>query len=199
MEATYLDPRYRAALQVSALLNAAMVVLEGGVGWVIGSAALIADAADFLEDAAMYTLAIVALAWTKRLRAVAGIVQALAMASVGAIAITQIIERLLAGGYPAPMPMALTAVAALAVNVYSARRLMHFRGGDASMRSVWLSTRNDAILNALTILSAGIVAITLSGWPDIVAGGIIATINLWAAGAVLLMAGRELSSHAPNK
>jgi Co/Zn/Cd efflux system component len=53
--------------------------------------------------------------------------------------------------------MAITAAAALAVNIYCASRLVRWKRGDASMRSIWLSTRNDAILNAATILAAGLV------------------------------------------
>lgn len=59
---THLDPGYRRALVVSAALNAAMFFVEGGVGLWIGSSALLADAVDFLEDAGIYSLAVIALA-----------------------------------------------------------------------------------------------------------------------------------------
>src|SRR3546814_17573611 len=92
--------------------------------------------------------------------------------------------------------MAVTAAAALAVNVFGVSRLAPFKRGDASMRSIWLSTRNDAILNALTIVAAGAVALTATGWPDIAPGLILATINHWAAAGVIAPATRELG--APN-
>src|ERR1700738_421413 len=49
----HLDPAYRTALAVCAILNIAMFFIEGTVGVWIGSAALFADAGDFLEDAAV--------------------------------------------------------------------------------------------------------------------------------------------------
>jgi Co/Zn/Cd efflux system component len=69
----------------------------------------------------------------------------------------------------------------LTANGYCAYRLIRFRGGDVSMRAIWLSTRNDAMLNVLTVVAALFVAITRSGWPDIIAGAIIAAVNLWAS------------------
>lgn len=189
---THLDPAYRAALIASAALNAIMFFVEGGVGLTIGSAALLADAVDFLEDAGIYTLAVAALAWAPRNRAWAGLVMGLAMLGVGLVAIWQVVDRLAQGGAPASGAMALTAFTALAVNVYCASRLARWRRGDASMRSIWLSTRNDAILNATTILAAGLIAWTSSGLPDIAAGALIAAINIWASFEIMLRARREL-------
>lgn len=189
----YLDPAYRTALVTSAALNAIMFLAEGAIGLSIGSAALIADAIDFLEDAGVYSLAVVALAWGARNRALAGLAMGLAMFGVGLVAIWQVVERLVWGGAPASAPMAATAAAALAVNVYCASQLAPHRRGDASMRSIWLSTRNDAILNALTIVAAGLVALTATAWPDLAAGVVIATVNLWVAIEIIGQARRELT------
>lgn len=193
-KASHLDPGYRAALIASAALNAVMFFVEGGIGLAIGSAALLADAVDFLEDAGIYSLAVLALGWATGDRAKAGAIMGLAMLGVGLVAIWQIVDRLLHGGAPASAAMALTAAAALVVNVYCASRLAQWKRGDASMRSIWLSTRNDAILNGVTIIAAGLVAWTASGWPDVAAGVLIAILNIWAALAILRQARRELRS-----
>jgi Co/Zn/Cd efflux system component len=187
----HLDPAYRKALILCAGLNGAMILIEGGVGLAVGSAALLADAADFVEDAMMFTLAVLALGWSARARATAGVVQGLTMAAVGFGALGAIVYRLLAGGAQNAPSVGIVALMALTVNVYCAYRLARFTLGDSSVRAVWLSSRNDAILNVLTVLAAGVIYATHSGWPDIVVGGLIATINLWAAGEVLLTAIRE--------
>ncbi len=188
------DPRYRHILVQAAFLNAAMFFVEGGAGLWIGSAALIADAVDFLEDTGIYTLGIVAIGWTIRNRARAGFVMGLMMFAVGIVALAQVFVRLYYGGTPSSLGMAVTAAAALAVNMVVATRLMAFRTGDSSMRSIWLSTRNDAILNGLTIIAAVLVATQMSAWPDIIAGLIIAAVNLWAAREIMLSARRELAA-----
>ena len=191
-QANHLNPAYRTALIVSALLNLAMLFVEGVVGLRIGSAALLADAVDFLEDAAVLTLALVAIHWSVRARAIASLAQGFAMAAVGITAVMQIVRRLQEGGAPLPAPIGGVAALAMAVNGYCAYRLMRFRRGDASMRALWLSLRNDAVLNVLTIVAGGLIALTRSGWPDIVAGAIIASVNRWAAIEVLRAATREM-------
>ena len=81
---------------------------------------------------------------------------------------------------------------ALSVNGYCAYRLIRFRGGDASMRAIWLSTRNDAMLNVLTVAAAGLIALTRSAGPDIIAGAVIASVNLWSSIEVIRGASREM-------
>ena len=188
----HLDPGYQAALIICAMLNLAMLFTEGSAGLWIGSAALLADAGDFLEDAAVLGLTFVAIGWSVRARATAGLLQGFAMAGVGIGAIVQIVRRILEGGAPSPAVMGDVAALALIVNGYCAYRLIRFRGGDASMRAIWLSTRNDAMLNVLTVVAAVFIATTGSGWPDIIAGAIIATVNLWGSIEVISAAIGEM-------
>ena len=162
----------------------------------IGSAALVGDAGDFLEDAAVLTFAFVAIGWSAHARTTAGVVQGLAMAGVGVGAIVQIVLRILRGGAPSPSLMGSVAALALIVNGYCAYRLIRFRSGDASMRAIWLSTRNDAMLNVLTVIAAVFIVITETGWPDIIAGAIIATVNLWGAFGIMSAATGEIRKTA---
>lgn len=99
-KAKHLDPAYQTALIVCAVLNLAMLFVEGSAGLWIGSAALLADAGDFLEDAAVLGLAFVAIGWSVRARAAAGVLQGFAMAGVGIGAIVQIVRRI-SGGWRA--------------------------------------------------------------------------------------------------
>jgi Co/Zn/Cd efflux system component len=188
----HLNPAYQTALIICTVLNFAMLLIEGGVGLWIGSAALLADAGDFLEDAVVLGLAVVATGWSLRARTAAGTVQGLAMAGVGIGAIIQIALRILEGGAPSPALIGGVSALALTVNGYCAYRLIGFRSGDASMRAIWLSTRNDAMLNVLTVAAAVFIAITRSGWPDIIAGAIIAIVNLLGSIEVVSAATREM-------
>lgn len=186
------DPAYRRVLLRAAGVNAAMFFAEGAIGLWIGSAALIADAVDFLEDTGIYLIGVLAIGWTMRNRARAGFVMGLLMMAVGLVALGQVFVRLWLGGVPSSIWMAVTAAAALGVNVTVATQLARFKTGDSSMRSIWLSTRNDAILNGLTVMAAVLVAVQAAAWPDIVAGLIIAGVNLWAAWEILGAARREM-------
>jgi Co/Zn/Cd efflux system component len=90
------------------------------------------------------------------------------------------------------------AALALTVNGYCAYRLIPFRGGDASMRAIWLSMRNDAMLNVLTVVAAVFIAATRSGWPDIIAGAIIAAVNLWGSIEVISAATGEMGKRGSD-
>jgi Co/Zn/Cd efflux system component len=153
---------------------------------------------DFLEDAAVFGLTFVAIGWSIRARAAAGLVQGFAMAGVGIGAIVQIVLRIVAGGAPPPALIGVVAAFALTVNGYCAYRLIRFRSGDASMGAIWLSTRNDAMLNVLTVVAAVFIAIARSGWPDIIAGAIIATVNLSASVEVISAATGEMRKTHSN-
>jgi Co/Zn/Cd efflux system component len=197
-KAKHLDPAYQNALILCAVLNLAMLFVEGSAGLWIGSAALLADAGDFLEDAAVLGLAFIAIGWSVCARAAAGLLQGFAMAGVGIGATVQIVRRILEGGAPSPVVIGCVAAFALTVNGYCAYRLIHFRGGDASMRAIWLSTRNDAMLNVLTVAAAMFIALTRSGWPDIIAGAIIAAVNLWGSIEVISAATAEMRRRDSN-
>ncbi|WP_181708060.1 cation transporter [Chthonobacter rhizosphaerae] len=188
------DPAYRRVLVQAALLNGSMFVAEGIVGLWIGSAALVADAVDFLEDTGIYMLGVVAIGWSLLNRARAGFVMGLAMVAVGLVALGQVFVRLWYGGVPSAVGISLTAAVALSVNVFVAVRLIPYRTGDSSMRSIWLSTRNDAVLNLLTIVAGVLVASRMAAWPDIVAGLVIAGVNLWAAREILSSARAEMTA-----
>ncbi len=194
--AAHLEPGYRSALKLCAVLNLAMFFVEGAVGLLAGSAALVADAADFLEDAGVYALGVAAVAWSAANRARVGLFMGLAMGAVGLVAVWQVVGRLMQGGAPAAPPMLAAAAVALAVNVFCATRLARHKRGDASMRSIWLSTRNDALLNVLTIAAAALVWATANAWPDLAAGVVIAAVNLWAAQEVIRQALREMRAAA---
>ena len=68
----------------------------------------------------------------------------------------------------------------------------------SSVCAIWLSTQNDAILNVLTVVAAVFIAITESGCPDIIAGAIIATVNLAGAIEVISAATGEMRKTDSN-
>lgn len=63
------DPRLRRVVLVVALLNLAYFGVEFAVASAIGSVSLFADSVDFLEDASVNLLILMALAWSVKNRA----------------------------------------------------------------------------------------------------------------------------------
>jgi Co/Zn/Cd efflux system component len=188
------DRRYRRALAIALLLNAAMFALELAAGIGAHSASLLADAADFAGDAVNYglSLGVFVLALAPAWRSRVALVKGLSMGGYGAgvLAVTAInVQR---GALPEPATMGAVGLLALAVNVGVAAMLYRYRAGDADMRSVWLCSRNDAIGNIAVMAAAAGVLGTGTGWPDYAVAAVMATLALFASTSVVRQARREI-------
>ncbi len=182
---------YRRALYIAAALNLVMMFVEIGGALYANSIALIADAIDFYEDAMTYLLAAALIGLGRRPRALFGAATAFLMAVPCLWIAWKTIQQLLEGLPPDPLPMGAIGLLALAVNVYCAFILLPHRKGDSAHRSVWLSSRNDAIANVAIVMAAALTAIWPSVWPDAVVGFGIAVLNLHAAVLIATLAWRE--------
>ena len=93
---------------------------------------------------------------------------------------------------PAPLPLSLAALGALAVNLACALLLARVRmHGGSLVRAAYLSARNDAAANVAIIGAAGATLVWASAWPDLIVGLGIFAMNADAAREVLAAARRE--------
>ena len=82
---------------------------------------------------------------------------------------------------PAPLPLTLAGVGAMAINLLCAFMLAQFRSHSGSLtRAAFLSARNDVLANVAIIAAGFVTAYTLSGWPDLIVGLGIAAMNAGA-------------------
>lgn len=192
---TSVSPRYRKALWVALIINAAMFAVEIVGGLKSGSVSLFADAVDFAGDAANYGISLAVLSMGLAWRSRAAMVKGLSMAAFGLFVLAKTGWAAINGIPPEPITMGAIAVLALLANGSVALMLYAFRDGDANMRSVWLCSRNDAIGNVAVILAAAGVFGTGSGWPDLVVALIMASLALSSGVTVTRQASRELMRH----
>ena len=155
--------RFRRVLWIALIANAAMFFVEAGASWTAQSSALLADAVDFLGDAANYGVSLAALAAVAVWRSRVALAKGWTMAAYGVAVLVVAGWNVWRGASPEPMTMALVAFLALVVNGTVAALLYAFREGDANMRSVWLCSRNDAIGNVAVILAAAGVFVSVRG------------------------------------
>ena len=165
-----------------ALVNLAYFFAEFLVAISIGSVSLLADAIDFLEDAAINILVLIALGWSSLNRARMGKLLSIFMLLPAGFAIWQGIQKLMDPVAPDSLPLAIAALAGLVVNLSSALTLMrHRHSGGALVMAAWLFTRNDAFVSAAILTMAVITFWVQTGWPDIILGIGILLLNLDAA------------------
>ncbi len=187
------DRQLRRTVILVAALNSAYFGIEFAVGLAIGSVSLFADSVDFLEDASVNILIAVALGWGAQSRARLGMLLALILLAPAAAGLWTAWQKLLTQAPPAALPLTLTGLGALAVNLSCALMLARFRTHSGSLtRAAFLSARNDVIAN-IAIIAAGAVTAWLwrSAWPDLIVGVGIAIMNADAAREVWQAAHEE--------
>lgn len=178
-----LDGNPRKAVLIVAAANLAYFGVEFAVALKIGSASLLADSADFFEDASVNLLIFFAIAWAAKSRARIGMLMAFILLAPAAAFLWTAWHKFFNPLPPAPFALSLTGLGALAVNMSCAYLLASYRHAKGSLtRAAFLSARNDAFAN-VAIIGAGLVTAYLwrSAWPDLIVGFGIAAMNLDAA------------------
>src|SRR6266478_10249213 len=145
----------RKAVIVVAVLNLAYFGVEFTVALAIGSVSLFADSVDFLEDASINILIAVAIGWTARKRAFLGMVLAIILLIPALAGLWTAWQKLASPIPPAPLPLTLTGMGALVVNLTCAFILARLRDHRGSLtKAAFLSALNDVLAN-LAIIAAG--------------------------------------------
>jgi len=186
------NPAYRRVLWAVLAINAVMFVVEIGAGLAAGSAALQADALDFLGDAANYGISLFVVGMALRYRAMAALAKGSTMGLFGLWVIGTVLWHATHGTLPSAFTMGAVGSAALAANAVTFGLLWAYRGGDANMRSAWICTRNDVLGNLAVLLAAAGVFGTGTGWPDIIVAAIMASLALQGAWVVVRQSLSEL-------
>jgi Co/Zn/Cd efflux system component len=165
-----------------ALLNLAYFGVEFVVALAIASVALFADSVDFLEDATVNFLILVALGWSAAHRRMVGMALAGILLIPGLAALWTAWQKLYLPVVPDPAALTLVGAGALAVNLACATILARVRSTGGSLsRAAYLSARNDVLANVAIVLAGFATAATASAMPDLLVGLGIAAINAGAA------------------
>ena len=172
----------RRAVLAVAILNLSYFFVEFAAAIAIDSVSLFADSIDFLEDASVNVLILLALGWSLQARSRVGMALALILLAPGIATLWTLWHKIAAPLPPEPMTLSLVGAGALAVNLTCALILARFRTHSGSLtKAAFLSARNDAYANIAIIAAGFLTAVTLSVWPDIIVGLGIAAMNATAA------------------
>lgn len=187
----------RRVVSIVVLANLTYFFVEFAVAKRIGSVSLLADSIDFLEDAAINLLIVIALGWSLKRRARVGMLLAGIILIPTAALLWTAWQKFTAPTAPEPWLLSGTGLGALVVNFGCALLLARFRHHRGSLtRAAFLSARNDTLAN-LAIIVAGLITLRWrTGWPDLIVGFCIALMNADAARAVWKAASKEHMSAA---
>lgn len=173
-------------------INALMFVVEIIFGILSKSSALKADSLDMLGDSLVYAMTLIVLNRSTRHQASASLVKGIIMLVFGVGVVVDASIRFSAQTIPAAETMGWVGMLALAMNGICFFLLWRHRSDNLNMSSTWTCSRNDLIANAGVIAAAGLTAITVSKWPDLVVGILIAAIFVSSSCSVLKRSITEL-------
>ena len=186
------DVRVRRVLAIVAALNLAYFGVEFCVALSIGSVSLFADSVDFLEDASLSFLVAVAFAWSPAWRARMGMLLAVVLLVPALATLSAAWHKYLIAVPPAAVPLSVTGLGALVVNLSCAVLLARHQTQRGSLtRAAFLSARNDVVANVAIITAGAATAMLHSVWPDLAVGLGIAILNAGAAREVWRAARQE--------
>jgi Co/Zn/Cd efflux system component len=179
-------------------LNLAYFGIEYSVAVSIGSVSLFADSIDFLEDASINLLILLALGWTARARGLVGMVLAALILVPGAATLWEAWGKFAMPIPPEPLSLSLTGMGAFVVNLTCTVLLMRVRSHAGSLtRAAFLSARNDVAANVAIVVAGPITVATASVWPDLLVGLAIFAMNAGAAYEVFVAAQKERATPKP--
>jgi cation diffusion facilitator family transporter len=176
-------------------INAAMFLGESIFGWLYDSMGLMADSIDMFADAWVYGISLYAIGKSKNIQAnaakTAGVLQFLLAFGV----LIEVMHRFFTGSDPVGIGMMVVGITALAANVACLMLIARHRDGGVHMRASWIFSKNDVIANIGVLLSASLVWITDSNYPDLLIGAIIGVIVL-RGGIQILDEAKEAETQA---
>lgn len=188
------DKAWRRVLWIALAINAGMFAVEIAAGVAAESAALKADALDFLGDSANYAISLGVAGLALRWRSRAAMAKGASLSLLGAWVLASTVWMALSGTLPKAETMGIIGITALIANLICAVMLWRHRDGDANRRSVWICSRNDAIGNVAVVAAAFGVFGTGTAWPDLIVAAILAGLGVSGGWQIMRQARTELSS-----
>jgi cation diffusion facilitator family transporter len=180
--------RHARVLWIVLAINALMFLVEGWAGMLANSTSLLADALDMLGDALVYGFSLFVLARSARWQAGAALAKGGFMLAFGLGVLAEGIYKVFHPVMPGVEAMGIVGAIALCANLVCFFLLYRHRGDTLNMSSTWMCSRNDLIANVGVLFAAGGSYLLVSRWPDIVVGGIIASLFLGSALSILRQA-----------
>lgn len=158
----------RRAASVAGALNLAYFSIEFAVALTIGSVSLFADSVDFLEDASVNLLIVLAIGWSLRQRARLGMALAGILLLPSLATVWMAWHKFLHPLEPAPASLSVTAAGAMLVNGGCAIMLARYRAHGGSLaKAAYLSARTadvDAVGKAQTNVGMAMVPYHLKAY-----------------------------------
>ena len=173
---THADALGRRALVIAFIINLIMMSVDLWYGLMMKSASLLGDAANNSGDVFILGSSILVLSSTTEVKNRLALFKGIIMTVFGLWAFYHVYLGLIGESQLSGSVISLVGVISLIGNTSVALMMQRHQHKDINFKSAFICCRNDAIASTGIILAGLLVMFTSSVWPDIIIGGIIATI-----------------------
>lgn len=163
------------------------------------SSALFADSFDNLGDAITYAISIWAVGKGAREKAKVSLMKGLLILGAGLAILAHVVTQLIHPDMPSVEVMGVFSLAALIANLSCLALLWKHKGDDLNMKSVWHCSRNDIMANLSVFITAGLVWVFHSWWPDVIVALALALMMFWSAWEILRASIKGLHKTEPEE
>ncbi|KPJ91567.1 MAG: cation transporter [Gammaproteobacteria bacterium SG8_15] len=184
--------RQRSTLQAVLTINVVMFIIISVAALYADSSALLSDSLDNLGDALTYALSLYAVTRGVAVKAKVALFKGWLILIAACVVAGQIVYKLIVPTVPIFELMGVFSLVGLVGNGACLFLLWRHRHEDVNMSSVWECSRNDIATNLAVFVTAGLVWLTNSGWPDILVATCLVVLLLRSASRVIISARAEL-------
>jgi Co/Zn/Cd efflux system component len=196
IDTTALEAKQRRVLSIVLAINVATFLMMVAGSWISGSSSLLSGTLDNFGDALTYALSFAVVGASMSAKAKVAFVKGCLIMTAAVAVACHIVYRLFNPDALIVEAMGIAAILNLAANGVCLWLLTPHRGDDVNMSSVWECSRNDIYEGSSVIVTAALVWLLDSNWPDLVVAFVLLALFSRSAAVVLRSAWSELSPSA---
>lgn len=161
---------------------------------IANSSALLADSIDMIGDVFAYAISIYAFNRGEKWIAKAAFFKGIIIFILACIVVIDISKKIfISEAVPLPHLMIIFSSIGLVANGFCLWLLTTYKEENLNMKSVWICSRNDILVNLSVILTGILVYFFKSQWPDVIIGLIIAILLLYSAYHIIVVSKKNAS------
>lgn len=185
--------KMRKVLWIALWINTIVFVGQLTAAILANSSALLADSIDMIGDVIAYAISLYAFNRGDRWIARAALFKGIIIAVLAMVVFFDASEKIFTiEQIPSSTLMLIFSFIGLTANSFCLWLLTKYRDENLNMKSVWICSRNDILVNVSVIITAILIYYFNSQWPDVVVGLSLSVILFYSACHIIMLSSRRM-------
>lgn len=185
--------KMRKVLWIALWINTIVFVGQLTAAILANSSALLADSIDMIGDVIAYAISLYAFNRGDRWIARAALFKGIIIAVLAMVVFFDASEKIFTiEQIPSSTLMLIFSFIGLTANSFCLWLLTKYRDENLNMKSVWICSRNDILVNVSVIITAILIYFSNSQWPDVIVGLSLSVILFYSACHIIMLSSRRM-------